>query len=83
MKIHCIGINHRTAPLSLREKLNFSEEAVRAALARLGYGHGLQHVTELAILSTCNRVELYAASSELAVDELEGFVIRSARCTGG
>ena len=74
MKIHCIGINHQTASLSLREKLNFSEEALRAALARLGCGHGLEHVTELAILSTCNRVELYAASSELAVDELESLL---------
>lgn len=74
MKIHCIGINHQTAPLSLREKLNFSEEAVRAALARLGCGHGLEHVTELVILSTCNRVELYAASSESVVDELENLL---------
>ena len=74
VKIYCIGINHQTAPLSLREKLNFSEEAVRAALARLGCGHGLKHVTELAILSTCNRVELYAASNGLAVDELEGLL---------
>lgn len=71
VKIHCIGINHQTAPLSLREKLNFSEEAVRAVLARLGCGHGLDHVTELVILSTCNRVELYGVSGESAFDELE------------
>ena len=71
VKIVCIGINHQTAPLDLREKLNFSEEAVRVALARLGHGHGLEHVTELAILSTCNRVEIYATSSELAFVELE------------
>ncbi len=71
MKIYCIGINHQTAPLSLREKLIFSEEAVRAALARLGCGHGLEHVTELAILSTCNRVELYGVSSKSVFNELE------------
>jgi glutamyl-tRNA reductase len=74
VKIFCIGINHQTAPLSLLEKLIFSEEALRAALARLGCGNGLQHIAELAILSTCNRVELYTASNDVAIDELESLL---------
>lgn len=74
MHIHCLGLNHTTAPIGIREKLDFSEEAIQAALARLGCGEGLQHVTGLAILSTCNRVELYAASSEVVFDELEAFL---------
>lgn len=74
MHIHCLGLNHTTAPIALRERLDFSEEAVQAALARLGCGEGLEHVTELAILSTCNRVEVYAVSSEVVFDELEAFL---------
>ena len=46
----------------------------QAALARLGCGEGLDDVTGLVILSTCNRVELYAASSEIVFDELEAFL---------
>ncbi len=74
MHIYCLGLNHTTAPISLREKLDFSEEALQAALARLGCGSGLEHITELIILSTCNRVELYAVSSESVFDELETFL---------
>lgn len=74
MHIQCVGLNHTTAPLSLRERLDFGEEAVRAALSRLGCGSGLEHISELAILSTCNRVELYAASSESSFEELEVFL---------
>ncbi len=74
MHIHCLGLNHTTAPIALRERLDFSEEAIQAALARLGCGEGLKAVTGMAILSTCNRVELYAASSEIVFDELEAFL---------
>ncbi len=74
MHIQCLGLNHITAPISLRERLDFSDEAVRAALSRLGCGGGLEHVSELAILSTCNRVELYAIAGESAFNELEVFL---------
>jgi len=74
MHIHCLGLNHTTAPIGIREKLDFTEEAIQAALARLGCGEGLDDVTGLVILSTCNRVELYAASSEIVFDELEAFL---------
>ena len=56
---------------------------MRAALARLGCGHGLEHVTELAILSTCNRVEIYAASGEPAFDELESLLSEARDVSAG
>ncbi|RME06638.1 MAG: glutamyl-tRNA reductase, partial [Anaerolineae bacterium] len=49
--IHCVGINHNTATLKLREKLAFSAEEVQAALARLGCGAGYDGIQEMAILS--------------------------------
>ena len=73
MYIHCLGLNHTTAPVHIREKLSFSEDQVRAALARLGCG-GIHSVAELIILSTCNRVELYAVSSQNSFSALENFL---------
>lgn len=65
MHILCIGVNHRTASVSLRENLSLGEEALRAALARHGRGReesgGI--LSELTILSTCNRIELYSRSA--------------------
>jgi glutamyl-tRNA reductase len=74
MHIYCIGLNHTTAPLHLREQLAFNEEQARAALARLGCGQSSEALSELIILSTCNRTELYAASSQPAEDSLEAFL---------
>lgn len=76
MIIHCLGLNHETSTIHLREQLYFSEDQIAPALAR--YGCGPQKYTspisELVILSTCNRVELYAVASSLAFDELEQFL---------
>lgn len=74
MHILCIGINHTSAPVSLRERLAFSEENLRAALARLSCGGECQSLSELIILSTCNRVELYAASADDSFADLERFL---------
>lgn len=74
MHIVCLGLNHTTAPISLRERMDFGEEAVKAALARLGCGNGLEHVSELVILSTCNRVELYAIAGQSAFEDLAAFL---------
>ncbi len=56
MALFTLGINHRTAPLSVRERLAFHAEELRRALADLT-GNARAH--EVAILSTCNRTELY------------------------
>ena len=73
--IHCLGVNHLTAELATREKLAFQEESLKAALARSGCGldSGDPVCTELVILSTCNRVELYAVRSDDDVDPLIRF----------
>jgi glutamyl-tRNA reductase len=74
MHILCLGLNHTTAPIGLREKLALDENVVRIALSRLACGHIDSPLTELVILSTCNRVELYAASGETAFAGLEVFL---------
>lgn len=74
MYILCLGLNHNTAPLDLREKLALDENIVSIALARLACGHVSTSLNELVIISTCNRIELYATSSKLAFDELESFL---------
>jgi glutamyl-tRNA reductase len=52
-----IGLNHQTAPVALRERVAFSAEALPATLAAL---RALPGVEEVALLSTCNRTEIYA-----------------------
>lgn len=59
MQILCLGLNHTTAPLDLREKLAFGEEQVRSVLVR-GKGEARERV----LLSTCNRLELYTVSPQ-------------------
>ena len=55
MALYTLGINHRSAPLSLRESLAFHAEELPRALEELTSCAGVQ---EAAILSTCNRTEL-------------------------
>ena len=68
MHVLCLGLSHRTAPVAVRERLNYSPRALASALARLGCGHGAgaADLVELVILSTCNRLEMYAAASDEA-----------------
>lgn len=59
-QIVCLGLSHRTAPIELRELLNYPPAALAAALA----AYRAAGLGELVILSTCNRLELYAAVSQ-------------------
>ena len=61
MSLFVLGLNHQTAPVSLRERVAFSADAVPAALAAL---RGLPQVHEAALLSTCNRTEIYAVTDD-------------------
>ncbi len=61
MSLFVLGINHQTAPVSLRERVAFSADTVPAALDAL---RTLPQVQEVALLSTCNRTELYAVSND-------------------
>ena len=58
-----VGLNHKTAPVELRERLAFGTDDLRAALASLRARAGLG---ELMVVSTCNRVEVYAAGPSWA-----------------
>ena len=76
MHIHCLGVNHQTAELSLREKLAFTEEEILQALInwRRSDRQSTPQVAELLILSTCNRVEIYAVSDQWAFSQLESYL---------
>ena len=78
MHIVVVGLNHKSAPIELRERLAFGKERLPETLPRLQQQTGVQ---EAAILSTCNRVEIYAAVPELngAVDRLQRFLSEHGR----
>jgi glutamyl-tRNA reductase len=57
VNLYVLGINHQTAPVALREKVAFANDALAPALASL---RALPEVHEAVLLSTCNRTELYA-----------------------
>ena len=64
MQLLAVGLNHHTAPLSLREKVAFPSDRIGHAVAsaRTWFGGQLPGGGEAAILSTCNRTELYSAN---------------------
>lgn len=61
MALLTLGINHRTAPVELRERVAFTPERMAEAFAELRATSG---ASEAAILSTCNRTELYLAGDD-------------------
>lgn len=73
MHIVVVGLNHRSAPIELRERLAFRHDQLSSAFQRLRGEMGIQ---EAAILSTCNRVEIYASVPELdgTIDDLHRFL---------
>jgi len=73
MNIVVVGLSHRTAPVDVREKLSIPAEQLDAAIAHL---MSYPHVDEVAILSTCNRLELYAViqDTEYGIQEINQFL---------
>ncbi len=73
MSIIVVGLNHRTAPLHIREKLAFEGTKQQDGLIALKQ---LSSVSEAALLSTCNRVEIFASvrDGENALDEIKSFI---------
>ncbi len=61
MPLITLGLNHKTAPIELRERLAFTPQSLPEALQSL---KKLAPVEEAAILSTCNRTELYCVVSD-------------------
>jgi glutamyl-tRNA reductase len=58
MQLFTIGVNHTTAPISIRENVAFTDASLRHALSDLT----AKNAAEAAILSTCNRTEIYVQS---------------------
>ena len=56
-----VGLNHKTAPIALLERLAIGSDDLPKALHQL---EGYEHVLEGAVLSTCNRIEVYAVVSK-------------------
>jgi glutamyl-tRNA reductase len=67
------GASHRTAPLELRERLDFASHGLDAAVRALA---GRQSAAEAVVISTCNRAELYVVCEQpaAAFDDLVGFI---------
>lgn len=60
MQLYTIGVNHTTAPIEIRENVAFGADSMREALSDLTN----TKATEAAILSTCNRTEIYVQSAD-------------------
>ncbi|RJQ18636.1 MAG: glutamyl-tRNA reductase [Nitrospiraceae bacterium] len=73
MNILVIGLNHKTAPIEVREKIAFDGPKLEEAISILKKS---QVVRENIILSTCNRVEIYAGVSDVdsGVESIKGFL---------
>jgi glutamyl-tRNA reductase len=81
MQLLAVGLNHTTAPVSLREKVAFPADQLGQAVASAcaWFGNVNQRPFESAILSTCNRTEIYGASAndgdiEAIIDQTAHFV---------
>ncbi len=73
MNIIVVGLSHKTAPVDVREKLSIPAEQLEAAIAQLT---SYPHIDEIAVLSTCNRLELYAViqDTEYGIQEIIQFL---------
>jgi glutamyl-tRNA reductase len=68
MSVIALGLNYTTAPLDLRGRFAFAGATLAPALR--AFRSRMQHAAEVAIVSTCNRTELYVGSAGSASDEL-------------
>jgi glutamyl-tRNA reductase len=76
MTILTLGLNHNTAPVSIRERLAFPTERLRSALGELVR---LPEVEEAAILSTCNRTEFYCGAGSADLEKIIDWIAREQR----
>jgi len=68
-----VGVNHKTTPVELREKLAFTRGNIEESTEKLG---SFPEIDENLIISTCNRVEIYARVSDVdkGIDRLKKFI---------
>jgi glutamyl-tRNA reductase len=71
MHLLTLGLNHTTAPVEVRERLAFADSDQPDSLRQLREGYGL---SEVAILSTCNRSEIYAASHGVHLEPVRRYL---------
>lgn len=71
MHLFTLGLNHKTAPVDIRERLAFGPDIIVAALRGL---QEQQAVEEAAILSTCNRTELYCTLADDQQEEINNWL---------
>ncbi len=78
MKLLLTGVNHKTAPVEVREQLAFSDTSIPNALDTLKHGKG---IAEVLILSTCNRVEITVAADDDADPQaaIDSFLVEARR----
>src|SRR5262249_14682930 len=63
MDLVLVGISHRTAPVELRERVDFHARGIERAVRAVA---GRAITREAVVLSTCNRAEIYASCDEIA-----------------
>ena len=73
VSVLALGLNHVSAPVSVRERVSLPEDLVRPALTALRQAFG-GAVKEAAILSTCNRTELYCAAEPHVAERLPNWL---------
>ncbi|HEX6569851.1 MAG TPA: glutamyl-tRNA reductase [Acidimicrobiales bacterium] len=73
MSVVVIGLNHRTAPLDLLERMSVGDGQITKALHDLTTR---EHISEALVLSTCNRTEVYAVAERFhgAYSDIRGFL---------
>lgn len=67
MDLLCLGLNHHTAPVDVRERFAVSADDLGEASHALAQ---LPGITEVVVLSTCNRMEVYALTNDLQAAEI-------------
>ena len=60
MAINVLGVNHKSAPIKIREKLAFGKDSIPRALSEI---KKIEGVNEVVLISTCNRTEIYTESN--------------------
>ena len=80
MYLTVLGINHRTAPVEVRGQVAFPPEQLARALAELT---ALEGMHEAAILSTCNRTEIYCTRDDTSVETIASWLCRFHRLDPG
>jgi len=79
MSVWALGLNHTTAPLDLRGRFAFALDQIAPTLQSLrsSFSTGRHPQVEAAIISTCNRTEIYCAADHAAIDHTVGWLAQS------